>query len=551
MPISGAHATLETPVLIVGAGPTGLALAGDLGRRGVRCILIEEGRAETEHPRASRLDVRTMELMRRWGIAKAVRETAAARGEVPGTALYCTSLSGYEIARIEHAHDGHDDPGDVFGPASPERAQRCNQLWLDPILREFAGSHDSVRVLFEWRLDRLVERGDCVLAEVTDLAARERRRIAAQYVVDCTGAHSLIRTSIGIAPPEGEAGAYHVSALVSIADLARQHDRGAAGLISFVDAKGIWRTLEMLDARGLWLLDIQGREHWEAAETLDISGQLEETVGRAIAHRVQTVKRWEERDHLARRWREGNILMAGDAAHQVRVASGLGIDAGLGLGLADAFDLAWKLEGRLAGWGLSGLVDAYETERRAARQRFTAIASTASDTDEAIRSHADIALDTKTGGAARKAMGKAIERRPRRGAPHGLSLGCRYAPSAIVAGDGTPEPVLAPFRYQPTTWPGARAPHAALPGGISTLDLFGRGFVLLRLGTRAPEPGGFDRAFAHRGVPLSYRTIEDPAIARLYERRLVLVRPDGHVAWRGDEPPADPLAIVDRVRGAA
>jgi hypothetical protein len=105
--------------------------------------------------------------------------------------------------------------------------------------------------------------------------------------------------------------------------------------------------------------------------------------------------------------------------------------------------------------------------------------------------------------------------------------------------------------YHPTTYPGSRAPHAWLSDGRSTLDLFGNGFTLLRLGEAAPQPSAFERAFAERGVPLTTVRIDDPAIASLYERALVLVRPDGHVAWRGDAVPTDPLVIVDHVRGAA
>ena len=149
-------------------------------------------------------------------------------------------------------------------------------------------------------------------------------------------------------------------------------------------------------------------------------------------------------------------------------------------------------------------------------------------------------------------MGKALEDSQReKVVTDGIALGYRYAKSPLIVADGTPEPANPVSEYRPTTWPGARAPHAMLPAGNSTLDLYGRGFVLLRLGTRAPEPDGMERAFAHRGVPLTFKSLDDPAMAALHERRLVLVRPDGHVAWRGNEPPSDPLAVADRVRGAA
>jgi hypothetical protein len=122
--------------------------------------------------------------------------------------------------------------------------------------------------------------------------------------------------------------------------------------------------------------------------------------------------------------------------------------------------------------------------------------------------------------------------------------------SPIVWYDGAAAPQSSTVEYQPTTLPGSRAPHAWLSDGRSTIDLFGNGFTLLRLGASAPQPSSIERAAAQRGVPLHNIGIADPAIATPYERPLVLVRPDGHVAWRGTHEPADSLAVIDYVRGA-
>jgi 2-polyprenyl-6-methoxyphenol hydroxylase-like FAD-dependent oxidoreductase len=121
--------TIETPILIVGGGSVGLALASDLGGRGVPCLVVEQNERPADHPRATAINARSMEFMRRWGVADAVRQ-AAAPEDFPHTALYCTSLTGFEIARIERPHHGGRAPTAM----SPERAQRCNQIWLDPIL---------------------------------------------------------------------------------------------------------------------------------------------------------------------------------------------------------------------------------------------------------------------------------------------------------------------------------------------------------------------------------------------------------------------------------
>jgi hypothetical protein len=133
----------------------------------------------------------------------------------------------------------------------------------------------------------------------------------------------------------------------------------------------------------------------------------------------------------------------------------------------------------------------------------------------------------------------------------GLVLGYRYETSPIIVPDGTPAPAESVSQYAPTARPGSRAPHAWLKDGSSTLDLFGDSFVLLDFSRAAADASPVAAAAHLRGVPLKFVAIDDPAIAEAYERRLVLVRPDGHVCWRDDAPPQDPVRLIDRVRGAA
>jgi hypothetical protein len=132
----------------------------------------------------------------------------------------------------------------------------------------------------------------------------------------------------------------------------------------------------------------------------------------------------------------------------------------------------------------------------------------------------------------------------------GLQLGYRYADSPVCVPDGTAEPPDDPAEVTPSARPGARAPHAWLKDGRSILDLYGRGFTLIRF-AGAPSGTAIEAAARARGVPVSTVALDEPEAAALYERKLALVRPDGHVAWRADDPPADALALVDTVRGAA
>src|SRR5262245_60695448 len=185
--------TIETPILIVGGGPVGLALAADLGWRGTPCLVVEQGEGPADHPRATAINARSMEFMRRWGVAETVR-SASAPEDFPHTALYCTTLTGFEIARIDRPHHGGRGPTTT----SPERAQRCNQIWLDPILRDLAVSFKSVDLRYRWRSEALTEESDHVVATVRDLARGELPRIVAQYVIDCSGGHSVIRSQLGM-----------------------------------------------------------------------------------------------------------------------------------------------------------------------------------------------------------------------------------------------------------------------------------------------------------------------------------------------------------------
>jgi 2-polyprenyl-6-methoxyphenol hydroxylase-like FAD-dependent oxidoreductase len=534
--------TPETPILIVGAGPVGLALALDLGLRGVACMVIEQGEGPPDHPRASALNARSMEFMRRFGVAEAVR-AASAPEDFPHTALYCTSLTGFEIARIERPHHGGKGPT----ADSPERPQRCNQLWLDPILRDSAMSLPGVELRYRCRFESLQQENDGVIASLQDLARDQPCKVAAQYVVDCSGGHSPIRRAFGIEMGGSSYLGHNLSIFVRAPELWKHHPMGKAALISFVEPAGLWRNLVILDGRELYRFGVQGKPYFDAPEAVDAGRLLEEVVGKPVPHQILSTRRWTARNVVADRYRQARVFLAGDAAHLNHPASGLGLNTGLG----DAVDLAWKLGATLAGWAGSGLLESYERERRPVGLRNVAHAGATHETDRSQRPHPEIAQDTAAGAAARQAMGEALVRiQTSKFITDGIALGYRYNPSPICWPDESPAPPLTVRDYRPTTYPGSRAPHAWLAPGRSTIDVFGHGFTLLRLGDEAPAPAAIEQAFAERRVPLTVLSVADPAIGALYERRLVLVRPDGHVAWRSDHLPADPRALVDCVRGS-
>jgi hypothetical protein len=222
-------------------------------------------------------------------------------------------------------------------------------------------------------------------------------------------------------------------------------------------------------------------------------------------------------------------------------------------GIADAVDLSWKLAAVIAGWGGDRLLASYDAERRPIGKRNVGAATGYFEGHHDFeRGVAAIEDSSAEGDEIRKRVSARLLRNiGRMFRTTGVQLGYRYDPSPICVPDGTPPPADAPETYVPTARPGSRAPHVSLADGRSILDLYGRAFILLRLGPEAPEPSPFIQAARKVKMPLQVVTLREPEVLEGYGRRLVLVRPDGHVAWRGDEIPLDVGALIDRIRGSA
>src|SRR5262245_34396564 len=447
---------IHTPVLIVGGGPVGLGLAIDLGWRGVPCLLVEQGDGSIAHPRANAENARTMEFFRRWGIAEEVRK-AGTPEDYPHTVLYLTALTGFEIARIERPGHGGRAPS----PISPERPQRCNQLWLDPILRARATSFPSVTLRLSCRFEAFEQDEARVVATVCDLATGERQTISADYLVACCGGHSSIPKTLGIAMQGTPALEYNVNIFFKTPELWTQHDKGKAALHFLVDAEGIWRRLVQLDGRELWRLSLNGKEFFDKAETLDASAFITGVVGKPIPHEVVSSLRWIARDLVADHYGMGRVFLAGDAAHQNTPSGGFGLNTGMG----DAADLGWKLAAVLAGWGGDGLLASYEAERKPVAERIVRQATGNFMRDRRRVSHPGIAEDSAEGAQARREMGEAIiSSQTKVYVTDGTALGYVYEPSPICFRDGAP-PL---HRHPPQSSSNSRPPERPRRRAVTT-----------------------------------------------------------------------------------
>lgn len=532
----------EWPVLIVGAGPVGLALAGDLGWRGRRCLVIEQSDGSIYQPRMDFVGVRTMEFCRRWGIVDAVEHSPYPR-DYPQDNMYLTSLNGYELGRERFPAMKDEVPP----PQSPQHRERCPQNMFDPILLSFCRSLPSVTLRYRTRLIGFTQDAAGVTAEVEDLESGKRETIRARYLAGCDGAASPTREILGIGMQGKPVITYTTNVIFRCPNLVSLHDKGKAYRHIFVGPEGTWATIVAINGRDQWRFSLIGSAEKKTVTTEEIQAAIRRAAGFDFEFEILSVLPWVRRELVADRYGKDRAFILGDAAHLMSPTGGFGMNTGI----QDAVDLSWKIDANLAGWAGPRLLDSYEIERRPVGLRNVAEASGNLGRMRSPGRNEALLDPTPAGEALRAQLGREFTAAmTREWHTLGIHLGYRYDESPICVSDGTPVPALEPMTYTQTARPGARAPHVWLKDERSTLDLFGRGFVLLRIGADAPATQPLREAAAQCGVPLTEVTLDEPEVAMAYEKHLVLVRPDGHVAWRDDRLPSDPLRLIDTVRGA-
>jgi 2-polyprenyl-6-methoxyphenol hydroxylase-like FAD-dependent oxidoreductase len=515
-----------TSVLIVGGGPVGLGLGCELGLRGVDCMLVEKRDGSVTVPKQSMVSSRNMEFCRRWGVARQVR-TAVWPESYPRDFVYLDTLRGRELLRVKQSSFAERDRRDY----TPEAPCPCPQIYFDPILMARMRTFATVRPSYNTSLDSFTQDDEGVEARLTDHTTGRTRMVRARYLVGCDGPASAIREQLGIGLEGRGTIAKSLNLYFRSAALAAFHDKGWARFYRVIDETGCWGELIPMDGKELWRLTVFDAPLSNAEPDF----LLRKMAGGAFAYEMLSVSPWDRRDYIATRYRDGRVFIAGDAAHQCSPTGGIGMHTGL----EEVVNLAWKLEAMLAGWGGEALLASYEVERRPIALRNVEYAT-----------HTYNALASIPGLHGPDDRAEWNKNPPRwLSIPEHLKSQYCYQGSPICAVNGAAaEPETTEF--VPSTRPGSRAPHAWLADGRSTLDLYGDGFVLLRLGANPPDAASLSRTAAAHNVPLTVITVADPELAALHEKPLVLVRPDGHVAWRGDEPPTDAQALIERVRGA-
>ncbi len=538
----------EIPVLIAGAGPVGLTLAIDLAWRGVSSFLVEPLVDVHPHPRAISIGVRTMEHFRRLGLDQKTIDAGVPRDRALDV-IYTTRMLGREIFRFSiPSIDELAQNATTLAASTPEiAASPYYKTWtaqapLERMLRAQVAISPQIETRYGWHLDVFKESEDGVVAEIVENATGRRESLVASFLIGCDGANSAVRNGLGI-PLSGRGALGNATGLYFRAPELDARLGRRPGVMYWILAPGSAGVIYTIDGGEEWVFN----RYLAKGEALsgDPVAIIRAAIGANIAIDLLSAQNWLPRQLVAESYGTERCFLAGDACHLFVPTGGFGMNTGIG----DAIDIGWKLAARLAGWGGKHLLASYEDERRPIGLFNTLEAADNYDkTTSMFAAPADIEEQGSRGDLARAAIAALLPPKIKHFAPIGVHLGYRYDPSPLVLSDNSPAPPLEIANYTPTARPGHRAPHAWVAPAHSTLDLFGDGFTLLRFG--APTGDALIEKAREARMPLAVVDIDDPAIARLYERRLILVRPDGHVAWRDDTMTCDPRMIIDTVRGA-
>jgi 2-polyprenyl-6-methoxyphenol hydroxylase-like FAD-dependent oxidoreductase len=525
---------MDTDVLIVGAGPTGLTLAIDLGKRGVRCTIIEQKDRPAFLPKMERINARSMEIYRRMGLSERIR-AAGLRSDCPMDVYVMLALTESPLLHLSYpsvAEAQATTRATNDGTLPLEPYQLISQYTLEPLLKSIAETIPAVTVRYGCEFLSLQQDHQGVTARVRTAGGGEEE-IRAAYLAGCDGGASPVRKELGI-ELSGEGNLLGLRQALFRCD--ELFDRLPLG-----NGPGNGRHYHVADDKATFLIMQDSTKHWTLHSVVDTDDEMkaafERTVGVPVKYEMLSCAPWRQNLLLADRYGKGRVFLAGDAAHLVIPTGGLGMNSGVG----DATDLSWKLAAAVAGWGGPELLASYEIERRQIGDRNVGASRYATIGRRKWRGmwRPNIREDSAAGAETRKNLSAVADVEQRKSNEMiGAELGYRYVDSPVICNvPGGPEHL---FRvYQPTTWPGARLPHVWLDDGAPMQDRIPEGYTILKLGHSKADVGGLERAIRARGAPVTVLDVPDRIVRDIYGYDLILVRPDLHVVWRANAAPED------------
>jgi 2-polyprenyl-6-methoxyphenol hydroxylase-like FAD-dependent oxidoreductase len=517
----------EVPVLVVGGSLVGLSAAVFLGARGVRSLVVERHVGTAIHPRAALVNQRTMENYRSIGIEEEIAEAAAREFVQNGAIVSVESLGGKELEYyFQNINEGVEE-------LSPCPRLFITQIGLEPVLLRKA-EQVGAEVQYASALVGLDQDADGVTATIRPRDRGPERTVRAQYVLAADGAHSPVRERLGIRSLG------HGSFSDSITIYFRADVRPLLGERNL-------SVVYVFNPRlvGFFRFSIDGDAGFLVVNaTFDEEGNRSVAIGEDtsedtciryvrealgapdLAVQIENVQRWAATADWAEHFSDGRVLIAGDAVHVMPPTGGFGGNCGV----QDAFDLAWKLEYVLGGKAPAALLDTYDTERR----------PVGSFTTEQAYTRYVLRLDPSLG---KENLMPIVHEAT-------VELGYRHVSDAVTLEDGD-DGALWEDPHEPTGRPGMRAPHVwiDLDGKrVSTLDLFGRDFVLIAGPEGNPWCAAAKTAADRLGVPLDAHSLGSNVTDAygIGAEGAVLVRPDGFIAWRAQGPDGDLAAALAR-----
>jgi 2-polyprenyl-6-methoxyphenol hydroxylase-like FAD-dependent oxidoreductase len=529
----------QTSVFIAGGGPFGLMLANELGRRRIPVVLVDQKRGTTENVQANATQARTMEHYRRLGFADEIRALGMP-DDFPTDIAYFTRFARHELARfrLPSARAARQLVTTLSGSwSAAELPHRCNQKFIEPVLRRHAERLPGVSVHFGRRMTGFATFPDRVEVQV------EGETVSSRYLVGGDGPRSLVRQRIG-ARYAGETGVKRDFVGGRMYAVYCRIPRFYAA----IPHAPAWMNVNFNRERRCFMPAVNGKDefafhtqlkpHEDDASVTEAqaAAMVQQAIGAPLAVEVLARDSWTAGHSLvADRFQAGRAFIGGDAAHLFTPTGGLGYNTAI----EDAVNLGWKLAAVLKGQASPRLLESYEAERKPLAERNTAFAKEFADSLGNYEPVPEIEDDTSAGAEARRRAGAYFAEHGRRefNIP-GITFGGRYDGSPAIVPDGSTPPPDAANLYVPTACPGGRPPHVWLPDGRSLYDAFGFEWTLLRLG--GAEGSGFVEAASRRGLDLQVVSLKSQEARDLYATDLALIRPDQIVAWRGnDERAAD------------
>lgn len=528
----------DCDVIVVGGGPVGLFLAAELGMRGLSVRLFDDKRGTSTHPAANANSARTMEHFRRLGLSKEIRELGLP-ADHPTDVAYFTRISKYELARLSQP-SWQEAMAKVrereFTWPTAEPPHRCSQLYIEPVLRRAAESQPHNSVEYGASVIAVDQGEDYVAATVNYDDERTSVTCRAKYLVGCDGPRSTVRTLLGLqyVGTAGEKRDFMGGKMAA----AYFH---APTLYNVIPGRRAWQywtfnheqraLIISVDGKGSFVINVQLQDG-QAPEASAVGHRIANAIGADVPFELLSTTVWTAGFALvAEKMRLGRVFLAGDSAHLFTPTGGLGYNTGID----DAANLAWKLEAQIRGYAGPTLLDSYEIERKAAARRNTEFARQFADSIGHVKLPKNLEEDTALGQAARSSVGQYLAFHAyKEFVIPGVHLGTRYEDSPIVCTEaGAPPPDNANL-YLPTARPGHRAPHVWLADGISLYDHLGQHFTLLQFQPNGVQPALSSVNRMNFSDKVKVLSIDSQEARDLYGADYVLIRPDQHVAWRGD-----------------